>query len=212
MWQNGTLHFHLDEIGCPLPKKVRGQVRVTPTAVTGQSFELTADGRHTWQPVAPHATVSVDLEKPDLSWRGNGYIDSNFGVEPLEDGFSDWTWSRAHRQNDSLMYYTANLLEGGQSHLGLKVTNGNCEIVAVPPAETLNKTGWRMARSIRSDSGTTSLLKSTLEDTPFYARSLVEAQLRGQRVVTIHESLCLKRFRSPWVRMLLPFRMPRRVF
>ena len=28
------------------------------------------------------------LEQPDLSWSGTGYLDSNFGAEPLEAGFS----------------------------------------------------------------------------------------------------------------------------
>jgi carotenoid 1,2-hydratase len=49
----------------------------------------------------------------------------------------------------------------------------------------------------------------SLEDGPFYARSTVASQLLGQPVVAMHESLSLDRFRSRWVQMLLPFRMPR---
>jgi carotenoid 1,2-hydratase len=37
----------------------------------------------------------------------------------------------------------------------------------------------------------------------------VASQLLGQPVVAMHESLSLDRFRSRWVQMLLPFRMPR---
>ncbi len=50
----------------------------------------------------------------------------------------------------------------------------------------------------------------TLEDAPFYARSLVRPALLGERVAAVHESLSLDRFRTGWVQMLLPFRMPRR--
>ena len=50
----------------------------------------------------------------------------------------------------------------------------------------------------------------TLEDTPFYARSLLDTCLLGEPVHGVHESLDLERFRSGWVQMLLPFRMPRR--
>ena len=50
----------------------------------------------------------------------------------------------------------------------------------------------------------------TLEDTPFYTRSLLSARLLGERVAAVHESLSLDRFRTGWVQMLLPFRMPRR--
>jgi carotenoid 1,2-hydratase len=49
----------------------------------------------------------------------------------------------------------------------------------------------------------------TLEDTPFYARSLVRKRLLGSNALAVHESLDLDRFRQPWVQCLLPFRMPR---
>ena len=50
----------------------------------------------------------------------------------------------------------------------------------------------------------------SLEDGPFYARSLIESTLLGERVHGVHESLSLDRFAAPWVQALLPFRMPRR--
>jgi carotenoid 1,2-hydratase len=49
----------------------------------------------------------------------------------------------------------------------------------------------------------------TLEDTPFYARSLVNMMYEGKSVTAVHESLSMTRFRQSWVHMLLPFRMPR---
>jgi carotenoid 1,2-hydratase len=49
----------------------------------------------------------------------------------------------------------------------------------------------------------------TLEDTPFYARSIASATFGGQPSAVVHEELSLDRFRSPWVRFLLPFRMRR---
>jgi carotenoid 1,2-hydratase len=51
----------------------------------------------------------------------------------------------------------------------------------------------------------------TFEDTPFYARSLLAATLDGETVQPVHESLSLRRFRNPLVRLMLPFRMPRRI-
>jgi carotenoid 1,2-hydratase len=49
----------------------------------------------------------------------------------------------------------------------------------------------------------------TVEDTPFYARSLLTDGASSPAHV-VHESLSLERFRSPWVQSMLPFRMPRR--
>jgi carotenoid 1,2-hydratase len=50
----------------------------------------------------------------------------------------------------------------------------------------------------------------TLENAPFYARSHIATRIEGVETEAIHESLDLRRFSANWVRMLLPFRMPRR--
>ncbi|HEY5310274.1 MAG TPA: carotenoid 1,2-hydratase, partial [Casimicrobiaceae bacterium] len=78
-----------------------------------------------------------------------------------------------------------------------------------PPAARLPATRWRIDRATRTDEGSEASVTRTLEDAPFYARSLVASQLLGKPATAIHESLSLDRFRAGWVRMLLPFRMPR---
>jgi carotenoid 1,2-hydratase len=52
-------------------------------------------------------------------------------------------------------------------------------------------------------------VRRTLEDTPFYARSVLQTRLLGQDAIAVHESLSLDRFRNPIVQAMLPFRMPR---
>ena len=49
----------------------------------------------------------------------------------------------------------------------------------------------------------------TLEDTPFYVRSVLESGLFGQRVTSVHETLNVPRLVSAPVRWMLPWRMPR---
>ena len=56
-----------------------------------------------------------------------------------------------------------------------------------------------------------STIRSSLEDGPFYSRSVIEARWMGQPVTAVHEYLSMKRFERRWVRTLLPFRMPKRV-
>jgi carotenoid 1,2-hydratase len=65
-----------------------------------------------------------------------------------------------------------------------------------------------MTRATRSE-GPVEILE-TFEDAPFYARSLLRGQWRGEQAMAVHESLSLDRFRAPWVQLMLPFRMPRR--
>ena len=77
-----------------------------------------------------------------------------------------------------------------------------------PPVAALPRAGWGVARTTRADAGGASLVR-TLVDAPFYARSLVASCTLRERVTAVHESLSLDRFNAPWVRALLPFRMPR---
>jgi carotenoid 1,2-hydratase len=88
--------------------------------------------------------------------------------------------------------------------------HGRAEPFDAPPPQPLPASGWRLPRSQRSAAGAPPTLRQTLEDTPFYARSLVQSQWLGQPVLALHESLRLDRFVQPWVQAMLPFRMPRR--
>ena len=76
-----------------------------------------------------------------------------------------------------------------------------------PPAVTLPRTLWRVPRRISAGAPT---VVDTLEDTPFYARSVIGAEMLGTQVNAMHESLAMDRFTAPWVQAMLPFRMPRR--
>ena len=78
-----------------------------------------------------------------------------------------------------------------------------------PPRGRLPRTLWGVRRNARSEDGDPRLIK-TLEDTPFYVRSMVGTTLQTLPVVAIHESLSLTRVANPIVRAMLPFRMPRR--
>ena len=55
---------------------------------------------------------------------------------------------------------------------------------------------------------TGSIIK-TWEDAPFYARSTLASRLYGEQVVAVQESLNMRRFTSPIVQFMLPYRMPR---
>ena len=67
-----------------------------------------------------------------------------------------------------------------------------------------------MPRATRSEVEGGAKVAATLEDTPFYARSLLSTKLFGETAPAVHESLSLDRFRTPIVKMMLPYKMPRR--
>jgi len=208
-WDGDTLVIAIDEISAPIPRRVRGTIRVTPQMSPQTEFTLDAAGRHIWQPIAPAARIAVEMEKPGLSWSGSAYLDSNRGTEPLEAGFKSWTWSRAHAGKDAIILYDCKPRGDDDRSLAIACRPGGVEPIAPPPTAQLPGTLWRISRMARTDAGTTCRIERTLEDTPFYARSIIETSIGGTRMKAFHESLSLDRFASPVVRAMLPFRMPR---
>jgi carotenoid 1,2-hydratase len=49
----------------------------------------------------------------------------------------------------------------------------------------------------------------TLEDTPFYVRSVLESGLCGEQVISMHETLNVPRLNTAMTRLMLPWKMPR---
>jgi carotenoid 1,2-hydratase len=209
-WDGETLTVTLDEVTAPWPTRIRGTVRLHAAALTGHVVSLDGAGAHRWQPIAPCARVEVALSNPSLRWSGQGYFDSNTGDAPLEDTFAHWHWSRACLPKATAILYDIGRRDGAHTTLAL-----HCDVQGIvrefppPPAARLPATRWRIDRATRTDDGSAASVTRTLEDSPFYARSLVASQVLGKPAIAVHESLSLTRFRAAWVRMLLPFRMPR---
>ena len=210
-WDGTTLVMDINEVAAPLPSRIRGRVRLHPFAVTDQMFALDAEDRHRWWPIAPSAQVEVDFKSPSIRWTGHGYLDTNAGTQPLENAFDRWHWSRARLPGGTaILYDVAPRGETGRS-LAMRFTErGRAEEFAAPPCTTLPRTFWRIDRETRADAPHAATVLQTLEDGPFYSRSILRSRLLREPVIAMHESLSLERFRRAWVRSLLPFRMPRR--
>ncbi len=211
-WDGNSLIIDINEIGAPIPQRIRGQVRVHPKAVTSHPVALDGNGRHRWWPIAPESRVEVALDRPELRWHGNGYFDTNDGDEPLAAGFQRWDWSRAKLSRGSAVLYDATRRNGERVPLALRFDGkGGAEPFEPPARVGLPTTRvWRIRRGTQTDPGSQARIAETLEDTPFYARSNVAARILGEDIHAFHESLDLDRFDSRWVELLLPFRMPRR--
>jgi carotenoid 1,2-hydratase len=208
-WADGALTVRFDEITAPAPSRLRGSVRLRPLAVNRQAWALDAAGRHLWRAIAPRAAVDVTLDSPPGAWRGQGYFDTNSGEEPLEDGFDGWDWSRADLAAETRLFYDVVRRGGEAASLALAFgRDGRPRTIAAPPPTRLPATGWRIARTARGETAPPRLVETIL-DTPFYARSALTAGYGGETARVMHETLALDRLRSPIVRAMLPFRMPR---
>ena len=211
-WDGECLNIHIDEWANPIPRKVEGIIRIWPRTLIDHPFQLDGNGKHFWQPFGAISRVEVEFSKPYMSWSGNGYMDCNWGSEPLENGFSYWDWSRAHTGSGAHVLYDAYTRDGKNRQLSLEINeDGTINNTPVPQKIRL-KSGpiWQVSRHTLADQGTKTETLGMLEDTPFYTRSQIRSTIDGQRLVSVHESLDLDRFSKNWVRCLLPFRMPRR--
>lgn len=205
------LDIEIDEIGAPIPKRMRGRVSVSLPYDTQEAFQLDPNARHFWSPACAHAKVSVDFDAPGSSWSGDGYVDMNYGSEPLEKGFDYWDWSRTPLSDGrTLIRYVTDSKAADQRSLHIQIDpEGRVETVEGAADCSLPATNiWRIKRRAGLLGDAAPTLVQTLEDTPFYSRSLIDYG-EGAAGLSTHETLSCKRLRSPIVKAMLPFRMPR---
>lgn len=208
-WDGEKLVITIEETTAPIPSRLSGTVTLRPDALSSRAFQLDSDGRHRWFPIAARSRVEVKLTHPALSWSGPAYFDTNEGSAPLEQDFVQWDWCRAPMRDASAVLYNAERRDGSRQSLALRIgDDGAVEDIEPPPPVELPRTLWRITRPTRAEGGAASVVR-TLEDTPFYARSVIRTRLLGQEATAVHESLSLDRFRSPAMFAMLPFKVPR---
>ena len=212
-WDGASLVIDIDEVGMPLPQRVRGRVRVWPRGLANFVAPLDPAGRHRWGPIAPAARIEVEFDRPDTRWAGEAYLDCNEGDEPIDRPFALWDWSRAALPGGgTAVLYDVRMKQGDDRVIAQRFApDGRAEAFEAPARQRLPSAAvWRIARHMRSDAASPPRVLQTLEDTPFYARSLVESGLFGQRLHSVHETLSIPRLVATSTRWMLPFRMPRR--
>ena len=116
----------------------------------------------------------------------------------LKSDFAHWTWARFPLRDGNAIVYDTVPRDGPPVSLALRYRSATVQSKRFEPphAVALPRTGWRMTREVRSETPDDTAAR-TLEDTPFYARSVVTSRLLGERATGMHESLSLDRFRSP---------------
>jgi carotenoid 1,2-hydratase len=211
-WNGQSLVIDIDEINVPVPMRVRGRVTVTPQGLSTFVTGLDASARHRWGPIGPCSRVQVDMQQPDAHWSGHAYLDSNEGDEPVDRAFSEWDWSRAVMRNgDTTVVYDVRPLHGPERVVAQRFApNGVATGFDAPARQQLPRSKWLVPRAQRCDASSPPRLVQTLEDTPFYVRSVLQSDLLGERVTSVHETLDVRRVASLPVRLMLPWRMPRR--
>ncbi len=214
IWRDGdAYHVEIAERSVPHLSKIRGRVTIRPEGINTRMFDLDAPKRHQWRPIAPSARVEVDLAQPEQKWTGHAYLDSNRGAEPLEVGFPRWDWSRTALRDGCAVLYDITRRDGTDLSMALRFgKDGSVREEEAPPRLDLPRTLWRVTRRVQADKGAEPKEVRRLEDAPFYARAELRTRLFGEDATAVHETVDGDRFAARWVKLLLPFRMPRAAF
>jgi carotenoid 1,2-hydratase len=208
-WDGQRLMIEVEEVTAPLPRRLRGCVKLFPAALSNRAFQLDVAGRHIWQPIAPRSRAEVAFEHPELSWSGAAYFDTNAGSAPLEAEFRDWDWCRANLTDATAILYNAQRRDGSTQALALRVDrDGDVTDMEPPPRAAMPRGFWGVPRPTRSEDGQATLVRA-LTDAPFYTRSEIRTRLLGQSATAMHESLSLDRFAALPIQLMLPLRVPR---
>ncbi|MEO1027909.1 MAG: hypothetical protein AAFX02_02515 [Pseudomonadota bacterium] len=205
------LIFDINETSVPLPRALRGRVTVDMPYCHDHTYDLSEAGGHIWRPICPTARVNVEFDQPGLNWSGHGYVDMNLGDGPIEQAFDFWDWSRQPIADDGTrIRYVTNPAGEEERSLGVEFgSDGSVREVDLEPGCPLPSTPiWRIKRRSGLFEGEAPKIVKTLEDTPFYSRSIMSYPSAPERLA-VHESLSGPRLAHPVVKCLLPFRMPR---
>lgn len=196
------------------PKLVSGRVELTAEICGDRLFDLDPAGRHVWSPRMPRATATITCDQlPGGGWQGRAYHDMNYGDRPLEQDFIGWDWARGNEgaDGDTVILYDALLRQGTRRRFALRYDRKQGpQLLDTPDRQALPRGFWGVRGGIACDPENSPRLLDRLEDSPFYIRSRVETELGGQRLEMMHETLDCRRLSHPLVRLMLPFRMPRR--
>lgn len=212
-WRGDALVVEVNERTTPLgprflQRELRGTLVVHPEALTGRELSIDPDGEHRWWPVAPLARVSVDFPDLGVRFSGHGYHDANAAPVSLESTFEHWSWSRARLPDCAVMTYDVSCVSGAQRSRSFKVTRrGELTDFDEPWRTPLGRSLWGLPRHAPADAGVSARIHRSLEDGPFYARTLVETRLEGRSVLAMHETLAGHRLRRRIVQRLAAYKM-----
>ncbi len=208
--KDGEILINVDEKSPIIGSKIKGTVRLSFSRLNTEKFCLDRNENHTWHPIAPRGEVVIDFPSLSVNFKGSGYHDMNYGNSPLEKDFVNWDWSRHTVKDKTIIFYDG--VRTAQDNFSIAVgfdDKGKIEpIKPLPEIKKLPNTClWRCPRSVRSDDEPRSIM--TLENSPFYSRSLVRTKLLGSVAHGIHESLRLDIFKKNVVQHMLPFKLRR---
>ncbi len=224
-WSPGRVRFDTDELEVRLEgDRVRllaslsGRLPGAPWSaaleVDGPLRRPTADepveAPHEWTVLSAVARGRATLRAAGetTTIEGRAYLDRNGGDDALEAyGLRAWTWGRLAFPDRERIWYAARDAEGVSRSLSLEVDADGVSRVSRDGVslEGLRLGRWGLPRpaAVRVDEHLRVSLPAPIDDSPFYARLRVDADLRGERGRGFAEVCRTDRIDAAWFRPLV---------
>lgn len=202
---NGSVRAHVVDRTAPWGEPAEARLVLTPTSPPGPELALVEGQPHWWQPLAPLAEATVTVPEHRLEFSGEGYHDTNHGLEPLGGGLPGWRWTRLHRPGETWVDYEP---AGHAPAIRVRATPKQVEVTPMTGAPpVLSRTAWGLSVPRQLSAGGLVLPSSPalLETSPFYAR----LEARDGEAHALSEVADFKRFHRPYVRWMAHFRTRR---
>ena len=201
--RSGKATLEVDDKG---PSRLSGRLRLhaLEPALSQEPVALSPGlADHRWHALLPRARVEVELQRPGLSFEGCGYLDTNWGSEPMEQRLAGWNWARTHSEAGTRVVYDVRARDGRRfvHTLGTGLPLRTDSAIGQPA--TGITTGWGVALPAALSCGTQAMGTpgAVIESAPFYAR--YDLRDPAGAVCGLGESLDLLRFDRAMVRWML---------
>jgi carotenoid 1,2-hydratase len=191
--------------GCPW----RAELEIEGPLRQPSSGEAAA-AEHEWTVLSAVArgALSVRAGGQEVRVDGRAYLDRNTGDRSLEAlGVAHWTWGRVALPGRERVWYVATGGDGAVHSRTLTIEADGRSVVVPGGADVIGwrHTAWglRVPTAVAVGPGLTVSLRAPIDDSPFYARFLVEAREDGESGRGFAEVCRADRIDVAWFRPLL---------
>ena len=192
---NGNVVIQISERTPFRGHRVDALLTLKPLAPALGELSLSEGKLHRWEALMPRAKGVLQTSVLKQTLEGIGYLDTNYGEEPLSSSLPRWQWSRSHSEVTDLTEIEFKLPTLQQS-LHVSAHRGSTSVWRSVLRERAQiKTGWGLQVPALPQS-------RLLESSPFYAR----LEARQGESHQMYEVADFQKFDSPWIRWMARFK------
>jgi carotenoid 1,2-hydratase len=208
VFREKTAPFFASLAGVGAP--VEGELMLDGLCEAIDGIELGEGSGHSWRVPMPRARIRASFKRPDFSFEGFAYHDTNRGATRLEKTLARWSWARFLDDDRVRVLYTTLDKAGQRVSVLVDARDGDAPLLRAPrlvgdvtqPEPKKARWGLPLPDGFAVEGGACHV-EQLLDVAPFYARYVARLDGGG---LGIGEHLDLDRFDRRGIQFLLRFK------